>query len=78
MFLKLQGKIKKDRRDFFPSSIYSKFNHTTEFFVNDIYLNDDIGFSGDNIMKEKVVEEINIDNKDIWGKYNYLQNKTLQ
>ena len=74
LFIKLQGKIKKDRREFFPRSIYSKFNHTTEFFVNDIYLNDDTGFSGDNVMKEKVVEEINIDSKDIWGNYNYIEN----
>ena len=78
LVVKLQGKIKKDRKNYFPRSIYNRFNQTTEFFVNDIYLNDDIGFIGDNIMKEKVVEEINIDNKDIWGKYNYIENNISQ
>jgi len=75
---KLLGKIKLVSKDYFPKSIYNRFNHTNEFFVNDIYLTDDIGFNGNNMIKEKVVDEINIDDKDIWGKYNYLENNILQ
>ena len=71
--LKLQGQMPKEIRGFFPRAMYLKAHHTTEFFVNDIYTDDDIGFDGDNTMEETVVEEINADNEDIWGKFNYLE-----
>ena len=73
LLLKLQGKLKKDRKEYFPRSIYHVNNNTTEFFVNDIYMHDDIGFDGDNTIKGEIVDQINTDNKDIWGKYNYLE-----
>ena len=48
-------------------------SNSTDFFVNDIYMHDNIGFDKDNTMEETLVEEINADNEDIWGKFNYLE-----
>jgi len=73
LIFKLGGKLKKDAKQYFPRSMYQSNNHTVEFFVNDIYLQDDIGFDGDNVMKKEIVDQINTDNRDIWGKYNYLE-----
>ena len=70
---KLKGKLPKEKRGFFPKSIHININSVTEFFVTDIYMHDDIGFNVDNTMEETIVEEINADNKDIWGNFNYLE-----
>ena len=43
---------KKEVRNYFPRAVYFGRTQTTEFFVNDIYADDDIGFGGDNTMEE--------------------------
>ena len=73
LVLKLKGQLKKELKHYFPRALYFRRAQTIEFFVNDIYTDDEIGFGGDNTMEETVVDEINADNKDIWGKYNYLE-----
>ena len=75
VLLVMLKKIPKEKRAAFPRYNHFHFNYNKSLVVSNKYYNSNITFSDEELLlpKSEIVEYVNEDNEDIWGKYNYLE-----